>query len=360
MRPETFHDLASGRRRGLTAGLARAALSAVEIPYGWAVRRRNRRYDLRRAEILAADVPVISVGNVTLGGVGKTPAVAYVVRRLRSLGRRPAILSRGYGAKSGQPNDEARELELLVPGVPHVQHPDRVAGARIAVEKHGADVLVLDDGFQHRRLHRDLDVVLIDATSPDGYGRLFPRGALREPLSGLARADVVVLSRADQVSAARRAEIRNRLRPFHQRAAWVEAAHRPTHLRGVDGETFPLDRLAGVSTAAFCAIGNPAAFGRTLSDAGMSVVGRRSFPDHHAYAAADLAGAAAWAKSLGAEALLCTQKDLVKLADFSVDLPLFALAVEWRVDAAESDLLAAIDRLASESAARDVASQPAA
>src|SRR5207244_2544053 len=143
-----------------------------------------------------AGVPVVSVGNLTLGGTGKTPCVEYVCRFYRGLDLLVAILSRGYGAEHG-PNDEALVLEEDLPDVPHLQGADRVALARVAVEELESEVLVLDDGFQHRRLGRDLDIVLLDALEPFGLGRLFPPGLLREPVGSLRRAGVVVLSGAD-------------------------------------------------------------------------------------------------------------------------------------------------------------------
>src|SRR5262249_5942270 len=144
-----------------------------------------------------APVPVVSVGNLTVGGTGKTPCVEYVARFYRQLDRRAAILSRGYGSAGGH-NDEALLLEENLPDVPHLQGADRVALAAAAVEELESEVLILDDGFQHRRLVRDLDVVLVDASNPWGYGYLLPRGLLREPKSSLRRASVVLLTRCDQ------------------------------------------------------------------------------------------------------------------------------------------------------------------
>src|SRR5262249_26736647 len=153
---------------------------------------------------------VVSVGNLTLGGTGKTPCVEYVCRFYRDLDLRVAVLSRGYGAANGR-NDEALVLEENLPDVPHLQGADRVALARAAVEELESEVLVLDDGFQHRRLARDLDVVLVDATNPWGFGRLFPRGLLRESPRGLGRAGVVVLTRCDQVPDEERARLRQQV-----------------------------------------------------------------------------------------------------------------------------------------------------
>src|SRR5262249_14336937 len=155
--------------------------------YGLAVRLRNLCYHLGWKRSYRAPVPVVSVGNLTVGGTGKTPCVEYVARYYREHDLRVAILSRGYGGSSRPPtpssgrNDEARVLEENLPDVPHLQGADRVALATVAVEELDSEVLVLDDGFQHRRLARNLDVVLVDTTVPWGYGYLLPRGLLREP-----------------------------------------------------------------------------------------------------------------------------------------------------------------------------------
>src|SRR5262249_31870064 len=146
-----------------------------------------------------APVPVISVGNLTMGGTGKTPCVEYVSRRLSDRGHRVAILSRGYGEGDG-PNDEALVLEQDLPDVPHLQGADRVALAHMAVDELESEVIVLDDGFQHRRLGRSLDLVLIDATQPWGHGFLCPRGLLRESPGELARAHVLIITRCDHIS----------------------------------------------------------------------------------------------------------------------------------------------------------------
>ena len=177
----------------------------------------------------------------------------------------------------------------------------------------GAQVLVLDDGFQHRRLERDLDVVLLDASEPFGFDRLLPRGTLREPVEGLRRASVVVLSRVDMLDAAARDAIRQRALELAPHAAWCEVVHLPAGLIGVGGVHEPLDMVTGKRVAAFCGIGNPAGFRHTLEALGCRVEAWREFPDHHAYAPSDLDSLAAWSREAQAELVLCTRKDLVKL-----------------------------------------------
>src|SRR5947209_3482800 len=194
---------------------------------------RNVLFDRGWARSHRAAVPVISVGNLTVGGTGKTPCVEYVARFFRRMELSVAILSRGYGAEHG-PNDEALVLEENLPDVPHLQGADRVTLARTAVEELESEVLVLDDGFQHRRLARDLDIVLIDATNPWGHGYLLPRGLLRESPRGLKRAGVVMLTRCDQVSGDEVKRIRERVGQLAPQAAVVETIHRPAGL--VNGE----------------------------------------------------------------------------------------------------------------------------
>ena len=210
--------LMAGERRGFSAAWQRCGLRLASVPYGWAVAVRNGLFDRGWKSIERAGVPVVSVGNLTVGGTGKTPCVEYIASRLRQWDRRVAILSRGYGSEHG-PNDEALVLEENLPDVPHLQGPDRVALARIAIEELESEVLVLDDGFQHRRLARDLDVVLIDATQPWGFGYLLPRGLLRESPRGLRRAGAVVLTRCDQVDAAALAKLKGEVAKLAPRGA---------------------------------------------------------------------------------------------------------------------------------------------
>jgi tetraacyldisaccharide 4'-kinase len=343
----TFREVASGARGGIWAHAARAGLAAVEVPYRAAVAWRNRRYDRGRAAVHHCGVPVISVGNLTLGGTGKTPLVRWIARYLADQGRRVAILSRGYGGAAGFPNDEALELARTLPHIPHLQQRDRVAAARVAVSDEGCDVLVLDDGFQHRRLARQLDIVLLDALAPFGYGRVFPRGLLRESRVGLSRADLVVLSRADLVSAAGRAMIRRDVAPLARDAAWCEVRHAPQSWINASGVRQPVEALRGRPVAAFCGIGNPDAFRKTVGQCGLNLVAWKEFPDHHPYAEGELAALMAWSELSGAEAIVCTGKDLVKLlTDRIGELPLWAAEIEIEFLAGREALQQAIDEAA--------------
>jgi tetraacyldisaccharide 4'-kinase len=313
MDPAFFHALVSGRRRGLGATLLRVGLRLTSVPYGWAVGLRNRLFDRGWKQVHRAAVPVVSVGNLTLGGTGKTPCVEYVCRFYRDLDVRVAILSRGYGAEQGR-NDEALVLEDNLPDVPHLQGPDRVSLAGVAIEELESELLVLDDGFQHRRLARDLDIALVDATNPWGHGYLFPRGLLRESPRSLRRAGVVVLTRCDQVSGEARGRLREQVSRFAPGVPVVESRHGPVELIDTEGQTERLERLRGATVAGFCGIGNPEAFQRTLEDLGADVGSFRTFPDHHGYSRADVEELRQWAGALPVGALvITTQKDLVKI-----------------------------------------------
>jgi tetraacyldisaccharide 4'-kinase len=341
---EHYLAVVRGRRRGVTAALQRLALSAASVPYGLAVRLRNAAYDRGWLRSERAAVAVVSVGNVTAGGTGKTPCVEYVARHYRQRGLRVAVLSRGYGASQG-PNDEALVLEENLPDVPHLQGADRAALARAAVEELESEVLVLDDGFQHRRLARDLDLVLIDATDPWGGGRLLPRGLLREPASSLGRAGVVVLTRCDQADVRELDQLRRRVARLAPAAPVVETTHRPVDLADADGGMLPLGELRRRPVAAFCGIGNPEAFRRTLAGLSADVRDFRTFPDHHPYTRADVEALQTWSRGLDAGALVVTtQKDLVKLRLGRLAArPLVALRIRLNVEAGAEALHRRLD-----------------
>jgi tetraacyldisaccharide 4'-kinase len=344
-RPSDFREIVSGRRRGIAAAVLRAGLRIAESPYSVVVQWRNSRYDSGRAAIYQMPVLVVSVGNLSLGGTGKTPMVEWLADWFGRRQVRVTLISRGYGAKQGQENDEAVELRQKLPEVPHLQNPDRVAAARQAVEQTGCQVILLDDAFQHRRLARNLDIVLLDALEPFGFGHVFPRGTLREPLSGLRRAHVVVLSRADIIPTEERKAIWARVREHAPQAIQAEAIHAPQALRAADGRQQPLAALQGQPVAAFCGVGNPAGFRHTLEICGYRVAGFREFADHHRYTPADAESLAQWAAQLGATAMVCTHKDLVKFRTANLTpIPLWAVTIGLRFLSGQEELE---DRLAS-------------
>jgi len=298
-------------------GLAVELLRAPELLFRALSSLRRSGYDRGWIPVARLDAPVVSVGNLSAGGTGKTPMVAWVARELARRGRRVGLLSRGYGARAGAGNDEAALLRELLPDVPHIQGANRVAGGYELVARHGCDAIVLDDGFQHRKLARALDFVLLDATRPWGLaGRddrsapLLPRGLLREPPCALARADAVIVTRADQTTSAELLDLRRAIERHAPGRPLALATHAPALLRALDGSRAELAELRGREIDVASGIGNPAAFERTLETLGARVVERRRFPDHHAFTAEDLAG-------LGSRWLVVTAKDAVKLRALS-------------------------------------------
>lgn len=316
--PDAFEhwilDVMSGRSRGLGAALTRATLAAVEPAYAGVAAARNRRFDRGRKPIHPLPRPTISIGNLTTGGTGKTPAVQWLVRALIERDERPGILLRGYRKEpsaSGSSDEEQLLRDSL--GVPVVADADRVRGAATLLAAHSdVTVIVLDDGFQHRRVARDVDVVLIDATNPFGFGHVLPRGLLREPISGLARAHLVIVTRSDQATPETLRQIEADVRTHNLAAPIVRASHRLTRaLQQTDDA--PIASLASTRIFTVSGIGNPAAFERSLADVGMVIAGARRFADHHAYAEADVAPILAAAREAHAERVVITEKDWTKL-----------------------------------------------
>jgi tetraacyldisaccharide 4'-kinase len=326
---------------GVAAAPLRGVLHLASIVYRQAVRARNRKYDHPESTTWL-DVPVISIGNLTTGGTGKTPIVMDIARRLRAAGHQPAVVSRGY--KSG-PRGDADELLMIrrrLPDVPCVADPDRIAGARRAIREYGANVIVLDDGFQHRRIGRDLDIVVIDATCPFGYGHMLPRGLLREPLAGLRRASMILLSRTDQVPAQRMDEIHAALDRLAPAVPRVRTTHRPTGLVRLDSSNPQLDAADVGRAFCFAAIGNPAAFRGTVSSFGIDIAGVRWWPDHHAYSESDASVVQDLARRASAAVLLTTEKDAVKLTGLGTrwEIPVYALQIEIDFPTGDDTILA--------------------
>ena len=337
-----YLPIINGNRQDPLAHLARGVLWLGSQAYRTAVTRRNARFDSGKTASFEVEVPVISVGNLTTGGTGKTPIVCYLAKYLRSLGLRVAIVSRGYGRGESDSNDEALELYDRLPDVPHLQDPDRVASAKIAIDELGAEVILMDDGFQHRFLRRDLDLVAIDATQPFGFGHCLPRGLLREPLGSLSRADLVLLTRCDQVDGEDLNRIRQTVLEKVSGAVIVETRHSPCTLFEYPSETSSIDDLRGAKVAAVSAIGNPEAFESTLRSAGAVVVEARRLADHDPYSPETVETLRQWIRELPSDVnqVICTHKDLVKLqTDRLGGLPVRALQIELSVDSGESMML---------------------
>jgi tetraacyldisaccharide 4'-kinase len=312
-----------------------------------ALRRWCYRTGLRR--VRRAPVPVLGVGNLTAGGTGKTPAVACLARGLLARGRRPAIVLRGYGARTpGELNDEGRELARALPGVPVLANPDRHAGARAAAAR-GYDVVLLDDGFQHWRLARDLDLVLVDAKDPFSGGRLLPWGYLREKPEALARAGAVLITRSDSAPPEALAALRAELARLAPKACLGLARHAPTQLRRLftGAPLEPARNLARRRVLAACALAQPAAFHETLVGLNAEVTIGWTYPDHHAYTKGELDEWLTQAGRVSAAGVVVTEKDAAKLETLPPPPPdappVWALRIEFQITEGEAALWARIE-----------------
>jgi tetraacyldisaccharide 4'-kinase len=339
-----------------TPGIILGPLGAL---YGIATHARRLLYRKGALRVHTLGAPVISVGNITTGGTGKTPLVEWLARMLAVEHRRPCILTRGYGrtdenvrvlvsdgekvlADVLEAGDEPRLLAERLRGMAAVvSDADRVAAASWALENLHADLFILDDGFQHLRVARNLNIVAVDATNPWGGGHLLPYGRLREPVRELARADCCVITRARQAADldALREEVKrqSRGRPVfisHTRTIGLRAAAlAPTDDAGgtSHGSLLPVSE-APEQVAAFCAIGNPRAFFSQLQSDGFTLNYTRAFSDHHVYTQRDIEALEHEAQAQGAEALLTTAKDAVKLRALRFQLPCYVVEIELEFD----------------------------
>ena len=315
-----WFDVVSGAKRGAGATFARGALRALSVPYAIATGARRWLYDAGIFSVRRATVPVLSVGNITVGGTGKTPLVEHLARGLVSRGRRPAVVMRGYGATAAGGSDEATILRRnLGDGVTVIVNPNRYEGVQTAARESGADVAVLDDGFQHIGLARDLDIVALDATSPFGFGRLLPAGCLREGPAALMRAQAIVITRADLPPEEDVAALRAHVERIARGACIAEAVYAPTALEpapgGSDTKVPDIAVLDGTRAAAFCGIGNPYVFGMTIRGLGARLVYSKRFADHHPFTLDELAMVAREAGARGAALVLTTQKDAARIPE---------------------------------------------
>lgn len=322
---QRLQEVLSGRSRPALLG---AVLRMLSMIYGPAMRARAALY---RSGILSTKrlpCPVVSVGNITMGGTGKTPAAISIANLLRSMGRRPAVVSRGYGRRRERDllvvSDGARRFlgpslggdePVLIaersPGVPVIVGADRFRAGMLAVERSHPDVIVLDDGFQHIRLKRDLNIALVDAQDPFGNGLLFPAGILREHPRELRRADVVVITRVDESSDP--GGLVHALRSLTT-AAIFTAGLIPTGLVGPSaGEERSPAVLRGAKVAAFAGIARPGSFFGMLRGLGADLQECTAFPDHHAFTEEDLLTIRRRAKTAKADLIVTTEKDLVRL-----------------------------------------------
>lgn len=337
-------DVLSVSIRGILRGLSvvyRAGLWVYLLPFEIGLRRKHR---LGR--------PVISIGNLTVGGTGKTPATQYLCKGLVNRGWNPAVLSYGYGGslhgrfgvvsdKTGvlltpdAAGDEPVMLASDMPGVPVLVCKHRTTSSRAAIRDAGADVLVLDDGFQVWKLHRDLDIVLVNAAKPFDNGRTLPAGRLREPLSALKRADCIIMM-GDCGSVG----VKSPIPPYPHTPIQSPVFHGlyiPYAVRLLsDGSEMEVEAIRGMNILALSSIANPDSFEETLAATGAKIVGTERFPDHYLYSAKDIDNINKSAADSGADYIITTDKDAVKLTGYKFSVPIAALSVELALDDGES------------------------
>lgn len=368
------------RRRGFRAGMLRGFLLGLSGLFRGVVQGRLALFRSRWKTDHYLGAVVVSVGNLTVGGTGKTPVVEMLARRLHEEGRRVAILSRGYKSKSKKPSlprrfwhrftgstveipprvvsdgleirldsatagDEPYMLARNLPGVAVVVDKDRVKAGRYAVRDLGCDTLVLDDGLQYLRLRRRLDVVLVDRNSPFGNEHLLPRGTLREPPRNLRRATHIFLTKCDDRP---NDELIDRLRRHNRTASILECRHRPVHLQNVydPHDRRELDFVEGKKVATISGIAVPESFENILEKLGAHIVVRRRFTDHHRYTEEEIDDAILHADDKLAHFVVTTEKDAVRFPAFEKTLlPVYFLRVEIEILRGGETLEECIDRI---------------
>lgn len=296
---------------------------------------------------------VISVGNITLGGVGKTPLVEVIARELKSKGKKPVILNRGYKDSISndelQSKDEARMLERVLEDVPVLVGANRFENAKKYLKNNDADVFILDDGFQRWRLHRDLNIVCIDATDPWGNGFLIPRGFLREKLSALKRADVFVITKSD-LGENNVNDIVERLKNINPNADIAKTVHSPIGFTDIrSGKHKENAFVDGKKIIAFCGIGNPQSFVDTLENLGANIIKSDFFIDHHVYYKRDISRIINCSDSISSNIIITTKKDAVKieglLGQFSLDKTVLSLDVALKFIEGKDKIFERIDNI---------------
>ena len=319
---------------------------------------------------------VISLGNITVGGTGKTPTAQRLAKEIRDLGYRVVILNRGYRAKfrgevgivsdgktlnmdAAQAGDEAYMLAKHLPNVPVLIGARRAVTGQYAIENFGAEVVILDDGYQHWQVIRDLDILLIDAVSVFGNGHILPRGTLRESISHISRADICLMTKVDQAREGSRDLIRETVKKYNADAQIVESIHQPRCFiplgewtENLAGDGVPVETIRGKKIMAVSAIGNPASFERTLRDLGAEIISSLRYPDHHDYTPAEMADILRQADSFGAEMIVVTEKDAVKIpaevAKENWSIPIYVICVEVKFQAGADDFKQKLQRCLAE------------
>ena len=348
-----FYELATDKRNDIVSEFLKVFLWAGSILYGISLKLVLLSYRAGFFRSRQLPKPVISIGNITLGGAGKTPLAALLVRLLEEKGLKCAVLARGYGKTASEDlNDEGVLLKEQNALIPVFQDNSRFQAGQEALKNGPVDVFLLDDGFQHWRLKRNLDIVLIDAQNPFGNGRLIPRGILREPVSHLKRAGIIVLSKAD-LNPGQLENLRRTLRDIAPGALLAEAVHKPLALSDRRNPRAKKDTsfLKGKSICAFCAIASPGSFEGLLKRLGADVQKLFTFMDHYIYNGKDIENLILFCRQNNIDTLVTTQKDAVKLKDFMSLFPagmdIFSLDIQMEIVKGKDELCSRISAISS-------------
>ena len=351
-----LHMLQNKEVEGITMHIIAGILYSFSLVYEQLVNIKLLAYKIGISSRQKLNCYVISLGNITVGGTGKTPTAQKLARDIRDMGYRVVILNRGYRAKwhgevgivsdgqhlhmdAAEAGDEAYMLAKHLPNVPVLIGAQRAVTGQYAIEHFGAEVAILDDGYQHWQLVRDMDILLVDAVNVFGNGHLLPRGTLRESMSHISRADVCLMTKVDQAAEGSCEYIRETVHKYNEKAQIVESIHQPRCFIPIAnwyvdlaGQGVDVSHIKGKRVMAVSAIGNPASFERTLKDLGAVIIESLRYPDHHEYTMLEVQDVLQQAEAQGAESIVITEKDAVKIpaevARASWNIPIYVICVE--------------------------------
>jgi tetraacyldisaccharide 4'-kinase len=357
-----FFEKAQGEKRILSFySIIKLFLYISSIFYGLGYYLRLFLYQSGIFKSKKLKSKVISVGNITLGGTGKTPLVIYLSQKLKERKLKVSILTRGYKRQKkekielveknknripwAEVGDEPYLLASRLYDVPVMVSKDRRTSGVCAETKYQAEVLILDDGFQHWRLSRDLDIVVIDSLNPFGNLKLFPAGILREPMSSLKRADILILTKSDQISS--KQELIRMLRRYNQNAPIIESVYQINSIEMWPGHSSVEEKsLQGKKCLAFSGIGNPVSFEKSLKLLKVEVVKHRQFPDHFFYQKRDILNLEKEAGKLGADFMITTEKDSVRIPIMSdLEIPIYVFKIDLVISEEEEVFWKKIEEL---------------